>query len=291
MTQTSNPDPHGPHPPHLLRGVAARPAQALRRRRRPHHEPRRRRALGGVPRRRGLLRPLGAPLPRPDHRSRAQAAGRRLHRPGGDPRPRAPRPSTTASASSATPPSRSSASPSRASRSARSIAPPKANLAATAALEHFTATLAELLLTERGDPRHVRPRRGAQPLRLARPRGVRAQGGGVRRLQGRRRHRADAGVDDEVPPLRLRGRHGAPGRSSRCSSTGAPTGRATCGPAGSGSARRRSCIASSGTSCATTTVPTSTPTTATPPRSSSSGAPSSSAPRARSTTSSPPSAA
>ena len=39
---------------------------------------------------------------------------------------------------------------------------PKANLAATAALEHFTATLAELVLTDEETRDHVRPRRGAR---------------------------------------------------------------------------------------------------------------------------------
>ena len=43
------------------------------------------------------------------------------------------------------------------------VAPPAANLAATAALEHFTATLAELVLSERG---------GAAPLRCRRPCGT-----------------------------------------------------------------------------------------------------------------------
>ena len=83
--------PQGAHPAHLLRGVAAG--------RCPKHfaadgdlilSHLAAVAVRGVPRRRGLLRPLGPPLPRPDHRPRAQAPGRRLHRPGGDARPRAP---------------------------------------------------------------------------------------------------------------------------------------------------------------------------------------------------------
>ena len=92
----------------------------------------------------------------------------------------------------------------RACGSASASCPPMSNLAATAALEHFTATLAELVLTQRGDPRAHRPRRGPQPLPLARARGVRAQGGRLRRLQGGRRQRAAAGLDHELPPLRVR---------------------------------------------------------------------------------------
>jgi hypothetical protein len=79
------------HPPDLVRGVAARRAEALRRRRRPDREPPRRLHVGRVPRRRGLLRPVGAPLPRPHHRPGAQAPGRRVHRPGIDARARTPR--------------------------------------------------------------------------------------------------------------------------------------------------------------------------------------------------------
>ena len=92
--------------------------------------------------------------------------------------------------------------------SASGCCPPKSNLAATAALEHFTATLAELVLTSEETRTPVRPRGGQGPLRVARPRGVRAQGGRLRRLQGGRRHRADAGLDDERPPRRLRRRDG-----------------------------------------------------------------------------------
>ncbi len=94
---------------------------------------------------------------------------------------------------------------------------------------------------QRGDPRPVRPRRGPQPLPVARARGVRAQGRRLRRLQGRRRHRAHAGVDDERPPLRLRPRHDRRRSWCRCCSTGRPIGRATCAGAGAGSAGRRSC--------------------------------------------------
>ncbi len=101
-------------------------------------------AVGGVPRRRGLLRPLGPALPRPDHRPRAQAPGRRLHRPGGHARPRAP--------GAQRPPRRArlpdeairAVHQRRASACASGSLPDSANLAATAALEHFTATLAEL---------------------------------------------------------------------------------------------------------------------------------------------------
>ena len=75
-----------------------RVAAAALRRRRPGHEPRRRGAVGDVPRGRGLLRPLGASLRRSDHRSGAARAGRRLHRPGGDARPRAPRAQRAAAA-------------------------------------------------------------------------------------------------------------------------------------------------------------------------------------------------
>ena len=56
----------------------------------------------------------------------------------------------------------------------------------------------------RAGPGHDRPRGGQEPLRVARPRGVRAQGRGLRRLQGRRWHRAHAGLDDEGHPPRLR---------------------------------------------------------------------------------------
>ena len=91
MTRRATADARSP-PAGLLRGDAADVPEALRRRRRPAPQPPGRLPVGGVPRRRGLLRPVGAALPRPDHRPRAQAAGRRLHRPGGHPRPGAPGP-------------------------------------------------------------------------------------------------------------------------------------------------------------------------------------------------------
>ncbi len=77
---------------------------------------------------------------------------------------------------------------------------------------------------------------------------------------------------------RLRGRHGRPGRSSRCSATAPPTGRATLRR--SWRSFRRSPLVHRepvGASSATTTGPTSTPTTATPPSWSSAGGPSCSA--------------
>ena len=94
---------------------------------------------------------------------------------------------------------------------------PTSNLAATAALEHFTATLAELSSSSEETRRPVRPRRGAQPVPLARPRGVRAQGRRLRRLQGRRRQRAHAGVDDERPHASASSSAWRSRSSSRCS--------------------------------------------------------------------------
>ena len=67
------------------------------------------------------------------------------------------------------------------------ILPPVSNLAATAALEHFTATLAELVLTSEEIRRTHGSRCRPRPVRVARARGVRAQGGGIRRVQGGRR--------------------------------------------------------------------------------------------------------
>ncbi len=66
---------------------------------------------------------------------------------------------------------------------------------------------------ERGDPRPDGRRRGARPVRVARARGVRAQGRRLRRLQGGRRRREAPGLDDELLPLRLRGRHRPGGRA------------------------------------------------------------------------------
>ena len=120
------------------------------------------------------------------------------------------------------------------------VAPPMSNLAATAALEHFTATLAELLLTDEDARGLFGDEAVREPVPLARPRGVRAQGRRLRRLQGGRRQRAPAGLDDEGPPLRLRRRHGRAGRAVAARATGRPTSRAGSARAGARSGARRS---------------------------------------------------
>ena len=104
-------------------------------------------ALGRVPRRRGLLRPLGAPLPRRDHRPGAQAQVNgfigqeamhgREHRAFND-----------RLAELGYPTKQVEKLTKWGLELREKIAPAKANLAATAALEHFTATLAELVLTD-----------------------------------------------------------------------------------------------------------------------------------------------
>ena len=70
--------------------------------------------------------------------------------------------------------------------------PAKLRLAYTAALEHYTATIAEAPADQAGGPGAARRDRGPVDPALARAGGVRAQGRGVRRLPRRRRHRADA---------------------------------------------------------------------------------------------------
>ena len=78
---------------------------------------------------------------------------------------------------------------------------------------------------ERGDPRPHGSRRRPRPVRLARARGVRAQGRGIRRLQGGRRWRAPPGLDDELLPVRVRARHRAWPSCSRSWATRPPTAR------------------------------------------------------------------
>ncbi len=127
----------------------------------------------------------------------------------------------------------------------------------------------------------VRPRRDPQPLPLARARGVRAQGRRLRRLQGDRRQRAPAGVDDEVPHGRLHRRHDVPGRRLAARRRLDLPARRAAGQLAPVPPLADHAGSICGTSCATTTAPTSTPTTTTPPSWSSAGGPSCSAPRAR----------
>ena len=78
------------------------------------------------------------------------------------------------------------------------------HLAFTAALEHYTATLAETLLTGH-DARAEIGHEGVRYLLLcALARGVRAQGRRIRRLPHGWRHRADATRNDVDDPRALR---------------------------------------------------------------------------------------
>ncbi len=111
---------------------------------------------------------------------------------------------------------------------------PQSNLAATAALEHFTATLAEKLLT---DPEARRPRRrsrGAEVVPVARARGVRAQGRRLRRVPSRR-WEASGSASRPCGSSWWRSSAGCRcRRSSRCSPTAPPTGGSSCGRASAG---------------------------------------------------------
>ena len=145
------------------------------------------------------------------------------------------------------------------------VAPPMSNLAATAALEHFTATLAELLLTSDEARGAVRPRRGPQPVPVARARGVRAQGRRLRRLQGGRRQRAHAGVDDEAPRSASSSASPFQVAVSLARDASAYRPRRPAGQLAPLPALADHAAAPLAPAAATTTAPTSTPTTTTPP--------------------------
>ena len=280
MTQTSNPDRKVPTRRISFEESLAGPAQALRRRRRPHPQP---------PRRRRCRR--CSPTARTSSSARCATTATRSPTPSSSarsPASSARRPctaastgrSTTASTSSATRPSSIErftkwglAHP-RADRCRRSPTWPPPPPSSTSPPRSPSSLLTDEETRDLFGHDEVR-----EPVPVARPRGVRAQGGGLRRLQGRRRQRAHAGVDDE--------------RSSASASSSAWPLQVVVSllarprpPTGRGNLRRSwralppladRAAASCGASCRTTTGPTSTPTTATPPSWSSSGGPSCSA--------------
>ena len=156
---------------------------------------------------------------------------------------------------------------------AQRIAPAEANLAATAALEHFTATLAELVLSDEatreqfGHPA-VRELFEWHALEESEHKAVafdvyKAVGGSERMRVWTM----------NFAPLRLRPRHGRPGRRRRCSVDRETYRRGNAAQEPQAVLRGSSVVSRKvWNQLRTTTGPTSIPTTATPRRSSSSGA-------------------
>ena len=126
------------------------------------------------------------------------------------------------------------------------LLPPMSNLAATAALEHFTATLAELVLSSE----ETRALFGHDEVRnlflwhaLEESEHKAVAFDVYRAVGGSERLRV---MTMNLHALRVRRRHGRAGRSCRCSAIPTPTGRARCAAAGATSAAHRSCSATCG---------------------------------------------
>ena len=161
----------------------------------------------GVPRRRGLLRPVAcatsatrSPIPSSSARSPGSSARRPIHG-------REHRALNDQLDELGYPAKRIERFTKWGLAKREQIMSPHSNLAATAALEHFTATLAEVILARPRGPPALRQRGRHQPAPVARARGVRAQGRRLRRLQGGRRQRAHPHPHHEHHHRRLHRRH------------------------------------------------------------------------------------
>ncbi len=197
----------------------------------------------------------------------AQAPGRRLHRPGGHARPRAP---------GLQRPPRRARLPDQASRAVHQVGPGDPRADPAGQVEPGRHRRARALHRHAG---RARPHRARRPATCSAHDAVRdlflwhaleeSEHKAVafdvyKAVGGSERH---AGLHDELLPLRLRRRAWRLRLScSRCSATATPTGAATCARAGGGSEG----LADHGPGAVapaarTTTDPTSTPTTATPP--------------------------
>ena len=213
-----------------------------------------------LPDRRGLLRRERARVPR------GRAAQARRGDQGASPRrKRSTAASMTRSTSARPTPATTSPSSRRRSRSgsrSRASKPPIVSLAATMALEHFTAILAHQLLA---NPRHLEgaEQRDRRPVALARGRGDRAQGRRLRHLAARDARLAalqaleGQGQGDALRhpqlrrrPHRRRARADAAGRRDRAYARG----RCCCGTCGCGRAcSARSPARGSNSSCPAST--------------------------------------
>ena len=133
------------------------------------------------------------PLRRPNHRSRTEGAGPGLHRAGSHPRPRAPRAERPTAPDGLPHPVHRPAHP---GGLFERVLSPLTCLAITAALEHFTAVFAEILLTDE----RAQALLGSTEVRSMRSCSANRASWSITCTDGRRRGRLRAGHTDARPP-------------------------------------------------------------------------------------------